>query len=118
MPGDPAPLPARAPLLTLAVHAALRAALAAGHGEARCSLDLQRSTCTVAVDAAGWTHAGQRYPWLDDCRDRTIYHWDGTRFAPVARYTTSLIKLVPTAWGPPTFEIDGIKMLPTAQVSP
>jgi predicted methyltransferase len=30
----------------------------------------------------------------------------------------SLIKLVPTDWGPPTFEIDGIKMLPTAQVSP
>ena len=29
-----------------------------------------------------------------------------------------LIKLVPTHWGPPTFEIDGIKMLPTAQVSP
>ena len=28
------------------------------------------------------------------------------------------IKLVPTEWGPPTFEIDGIKMLPTAQVSP
>jgi predicted methyltransferase len=29
-----------------------------------------------------------------------------------------LIKLVPTDWGPPTFEIDGIKMLPTAHVSP
>jgi len=25
---------------------------------------------------------------------------------------------VPTEWGPPTFEIDGIKMLPTARVSP
>ncbi len=25
---------------------------------------------------------------------------------------------MPTGWGPPTFEIDGIKMLPTAQVSP
>lgn len=36
----------------------------------------------------------------------------------VSRFTTSLIKLVPTAWGPPTFEIDGIKMLPTARVSP
>jgi predicted methyltransferase len=29
-----------------------------------------------------------------------------------------LIKLVPTEWGPPTFEIDGIKMLPTALVCP
>lgn len=37
---------------------------------------------------------------------------------PVARFTQSLIKLVPTDWGAPTFEIDGIKMLPTAQVSP
>ena len=36
----------------------------------------------------------------------------------MARFTTSLIKLVPTEWGPPTFEIDGIKMLPTAKVSP
>jgi len=36
----------------------------------------------------------------------------------VARFTTSLVKLVPTEWGPPTFEIDGIKMLPTAHVSP
>ena len=42
----------------------------------------------------------------------------GETFQPAARYTTSLIKLVPTDWGPPTFEIDGIKMLPTAQVSP
>jgi predicted methyltransferase len=25
---------------------------------------------------------------------------------------------VPTPWGAPTFEIDGIKMLPTARVSP
>ncbi len=36
----------------------------------------------------------------------------------MARYTSSLIKLVPTEWGPPTFHIDGIKMLPTANVSP
>jgi predicted methyltransferase len=55
---------------------------------------------------------------MDACRDRTIYHWDGAGFAPVSRFTASLIKLVPTEWGPPTFEIDGIKMLPTAQVSP
>ena len=36
----------------------------------------------------------------------------------MSRYSGSLVKLVPTEWGPPTFEIDGIKMLPTAQVSP
>ena len=47
-----------------------------------------------------------------------MYYWSGQEFAPVARYTNSLIKLVPTEWGPPTFEIDGIKMLPTAKVSP
>ncbi len=29
-----------------------------------------------------------------------------------------MIKIVPTAWGEPTFEIDGIKMLPTARESP
>lgn len=73
---------------------------------------------TVGVDAAGWTAAGQRFPYLDACKDRTVYHWLDARFQPVARFTTSLIKLVPTEWGPPTFEIDGIKMLPTATVSP
>lgn len=47
-----------------------------------------------------------------------MYHWAGAEFEPVARYGTALVKLVPTDWGPPTFEIDGVKMLPTAQVSP
>ena len=83
-----------------------------------CSLDLQRSTTTVELDASTWAWQGQRYPYLDVCKERTIYHWSGDAFQPVARFAGSLIKLVPTEWGPPTFEIDGIKMLPTAQVSP
>ncbi|MBI5462668.1 MAG: SAM-dependent methyltransferase [Gammaproteobacteria bacterium] len=106
------------PLLTLKVHAALRAAARAGATTLACSLDLERSTTQVEVDAAGWTFHGQRFPYLESCKDRTIYHWVDGSFEPVARYTTSLINLVPTEWGPPTFEIDGIKMLPTAQVSP
>jgi len=72
----------------------------------------------VEVGVAGWTWKGQRFPYPDSCRDRTIYYWDGETFQLAARYTTSLIKLVPTEWGPPTFEIDGIKMLPTARISP
>ena len=102
------------PLLTRKVNDALRA----GTGTLECSLDLDRSRTTVEVDASGWTWQGRRYPYIEDCKDRTIYHWSGEAFEPVARYTTSLIKLVPTEWGPPTFEIDGIKMLPTAKVSP
>jgi uncharacterized protein len=70
------------------------------------------------VGADDWCWQGTRYPFLDACKDRTIYYWTGAAFQPAARYTNSLIKLVPTQWGPPTFEIDGIKMLPTAQVSP
>jgi predicted methyltransferase len=72
----------------------------------------------VELDEAGFVADGHRYPWLEDCRDRTVYHWTGAEFAPAARFSGSLVKLVPTEWGPPTFEIDGIKMLPTAQVSP
>ena len=102
------------PLLTKEVHDALRA----GAQNVECSLDLGRSRTTVAVDAEGWTWQGRQYPYLDSCKDRTIYHWTGESFEPVQRYSGSLIKLVPTEWGPPTFEIDGIKMLPTAQVSP
>jgi len=106
------------PLLTLKVHEALRAAARAGAPTVECSLDLDRSMTTVDVGDEGWTWQGQHFPWLETCRDRTIYHWTGRDFAPLARFTTSLIKLVPTQWGPPTFEIDGIKMLSTAQISP
>lgn len=106
------------PLLTLKVHDQLRAAARSGVNTLTCSLDLDRSTTTVAVDAAGWNWAGQSFSYLEVCKERTVYHWTGKCFEPVARFTNSLIKLVPTPWGPPTFEIDGIKMLPTAQVSP
>jgi predicted methyltransferase len=106
------------PLLTRKVHDALLAATRAGIATVDCSLDLQRTTVTVHVDADGWTYEGQRFAHLTRCKDRTIYHWTGSEFEPVSRFTTSLIKLVPTDWGPPTFEIDGIKMLPTAHVSP
>lgn len=106
------------PLLTQTVHDALHAAARAGKTTAECSLDLERSTTTVELGATDWSWQGLRYPWLETCKDRTIYHWVGGSFEPVARFTKSLIKLVPTTWGPPTFEIDGIKMLPTAQVSP
>jgi uncharacterized protein len=108
----------KGPLLTLQVLEALRAAARAGAATVRCSLDLQWSTTTVEVGLAAWTWKGERFPYPDKCRDRTIYHWDGDSFQPAARYTSSLVKLVPTRWGPPTFEIDGVKMLPTAHASP
>ena len=106
------------PLITSKTNAMLLAAARAGAPVLECSLDLERSTTTVELEAAAWTWQGHRYPYLDVCKERTIYHWSGDAFRPVARFTSSLIKLVPTEWGPPTFEIDGIKMLPTAQVSP
>jgi len=106
------------PLLTLHVHETLQAAAHAGARTVVCSLNLDRSTTTVEVGVAEWTWQGQRFPYLATCKDRTIYHWVGETFQPVARFTTSLIKMVPSQWGPPTFEIDGIKMLPTAHVSP
>ncbi len=106
------------PLLTRKVYETLRAAARAGSHSVECSLDLERSRTSVALGAADWRWQGRRFPYPDRCKDRTIYHWAGETFQPVARFTTSLIKLVPTQWGPPTFEIDGIKMLPTAQGSP
>jgi predicted methyltransferase len=102
------------PLVTEQVHDILRA----GEEAVECSLDLGLSRTTVDVDATGWTWQGRRFPFLETCKDRTIYYWTGEAFEPAARYGGSLIKLVPTEWGPPTFEIDGIKMLPTARVSP
>ena len=106
------------PLLTASVHEALHAARAAGDATLDCSLDLGRSTTTAGVGAGGFSWNGARFPYLAACKERTVYHWVAAAFQPVARFGTSLVKLVPTEWGPPTFEIDGIKMLPTARVSP
>jgi predicted methyltransferase len=106
------------PLLTLEVHDALLAARRAGAPALECSLDLGRSIMRVEPGESAWAWQGTSYPYLETCKERTIYHWSGAAFDPVSRYTNALIKLVPTEWGPPTFEIDGIKMLPTATVSP
>jgi len=106
------------PLLTATVIEQLREAQRVGAATLECSLDLQRSTTTVDVAVDHWSWEGRRFGFPDKWNDRTVYHWDGERFEPVARYVSSLIKLVPTEWGAPTFEIDGIKMLPTSQGSP
>ncbi len=108
----------RGPLLTADVHAVLQTGRSAGAATVECSLDLGRSMATVAIAQDHWSWERQRYPYPDHCKERTIYHWTGEAFATIARFSTALIKLVPTEWGPPTFEIDGIKMLPTARVSP
>ena len=95
------------------------AARAAGQPTLGCSLDLDRSRSTVELGADSWHWQGQAFPYLSVCKERTAYHWTGDGFEPIARFGSGgLIKLVPTEWGAPTFEIDGIKMLPTAQVSP
>jgi predicted methyltransferase len=105
-------------VLTLQVQEQLTAAGRHGASTVECSLDLQRSSVTVQVDAEGWQWQGRRYPYLQNCRDRTIYYWNGTAFEAAARFTTALFKLVPTRWGTPTFEIDGIKMLVSEHISP
>ncbi|KRE86836.1 methyltransferase [Rhodanobacter sp. Soil772] len=106
------------PLLTRPIAEALLAARDAGAGEWTGSLDLGVSSGNVLLQAGAWQWRDQRYPYPSTLKDRTIYHWDGDGFAPVSRYAGSLIKLVPTEWGAPTFEIDGIKMLPTSKESP
>ncbi|MCC6302202.1 MAG: SAM-dependent methyltransferase [Gammaproteobacteria bacterium] len=106
------------PLLTLKERNQLIEAARAGAATVECSLDLGRTVVSVGIDSGDWQWEGRRYPYLDQCKERTIYYWDGAAFAPVTRYTDALIKLVPTEWGAPTFEIDGIKMLPTARLSP
>jgi predicted methyltransferase len=111
----PAPFP---PLLTSNELAKMILARNAGARTLECSLDLQRSTTTVEIRETEWAWNGRRFPYPARCKERTIYYWAESDFHPVARYRSSLIKLVPTDWGAPTFEIDGIKMLPTARVSP
>jgi predicted methyltransferase len=111
-------MPTVSPLLIAQELELMLQARTAGAATVQCSLDLRRSMSTVDIGAVDWGWAGRRYPYPDRCKERTIYYWGGEAFEPVTRYSGSLIKLVPTDWGPPTFEIDGIKMLPTAHVSP
>lgn len=106
------------PLLTRPLAADLLAARDASAGTWSGSLDLGRSRGEAILEADAWQWRGQRYPYATALKDRTIYHWDGEEFSPVSRYAGSLIKLVPTEWDVPTFEIDGIKMLPTSKESP
>ena len=108
----------RGPLLTADTLASLKQARDAGETQWSGSLDLGRSTHIVDVADVDWMLESQRYPWPESLKDRTIYFWTGSEFAPVAHFGGKLIKLVPTDWQVPTFEIDGIKMLPSAQVSP
>ena len=106
------------PLLTRPIAEALLAAREAAAGEWHGSLDLGRSQGSATLQTDAWQWRDQRYPYPSTLKDRTIYYWAGDEFAPVARFAGSLIKLVPTEWGAPTFEIDGIKMLPTSKESP
>jgi uncharacterized protein len=105
-------------LLTRPIAEALLAARDAGAGEWVGSLDLGCSSGSAALQAEAWQWRGEAYAYPPRLKDRTIYYWDGEEFAPVSRFSGSLIKLVPTEWGAPTFEIDGIKMLPTSKESP
>jgi predicted methyltransferase len=106
------------PLLTRETVDAMRAAFVARHTTWSGSLDLGCSVGEAVLAGTGWRWRGRDYPWPGPLKDRTIYVWDGTAFVAAQRYDGALIKLVPTAWGAPTFEIDGIKMLPTSQRSP
>ncbi|WP_017460245.1 class I SAM-dependent methyltransferase [Dyella ginsengisoli] len=106
------------PLLTRATGITLLDAAKRGEPTWQGSLDLGRSTGQARLDADRWQWLDRHYPYPDKLRDRTIYWWDGEEFAPVSRFSGALIKLVPTEWDVPTFEIDGIKMLPSAKESP
>ncbi len=106
------------PLLTRSLADSLLATRDRGDAQWEGSLDLERSTGQATLAADRWQWQGQDYPYPGKLKDRTLYYWDGEDFEPVSRFSGSLIKLVPTEWGAPTFEIDGIKMLPSAQVSP
>lgn len=109
---------ATAPLLTREIAEAMRAAHRAGAGTWSGSLDLGRRVDIVVLGDAHWVWRGRAYAWPSTLKDRTLYVPDGDDWAAVSRFGRSLIKLVPTGWGPPTFEIDGIKMLVSARISP
>ena len=86
----------------------LRAAMARGESTAMVSLDLGRSQTALPLTADGFVWQGAALPLPARVKERTVYYYDGTEFAPVARFGPPLVKLVATEWDAPTFEIDGI----------
>ena len=114
-PPTPPPVP---PLLTLDVVERVLKAFKHGTLRVAVSLDLGRSEQLVMPAEDGLWRDGVPMPFPERVRERTIYAWADGAWTPVSRCGTSLYKLVPTPWGPPTFEIDGIKMLVSQRVSP
>src|ERR1700693_4482776 len=108
----------RSPLLTSKEIEQMLISRDAGTVTLECSLDLQVSTSAIEIGPIDWAWNGRRFPYPERFKDRTVYYWADGAFQPAARFSSSLIKLVPTEWGAPTFEIDGIKMLPSAKLSP
>jgi predicted methyltransferase len=106
------------PLLTRSIAEAMRDARDAGDSAWEGSLDLGRSRTRAALSTEHWHWNGRDFPYPGNTKDRTVYWWDDSGFVPAARYGRALYKLVPTDWDVPTFEIDGIKMLPTSKLSP
>jgi predicted methyltransferase len=106
------------PLLTLPLFDDLLAARKKGVTSMQTSFDLGRTTTAATIGADDWQWQGVSYPYPAKLKDRTIYYWDGDEFSAASRFGSGLYKLVPTDWGIPTFEIDGIKMLVSAQISP
>jgi hypothetical protein len=112
-------IPARCgPLLLRPTAVALLAERDAGAATWTGSFDLGISQDTVSLGHDAWLWRDRRHAYPPPLKERTIYYWDGDGFVPASRFSGSLIKLVPTEWGAPTFEIDGIKMLPTSKESP
>lgn len=112
-------VPTNAPwLLTLEVVETLQKAFRRDVLRIAVSLDLGRSQREVMAGEDGFWVDGVPFPYPARVRERTIYHFEQGEWTPVSRFSSALYKLVPTTWGPPTFEIDGIKMLVSQNVSP
>jgi uncharacterized protein len=118
MPSGMEPVSLSPPLLTLAVAERLITAQDRAEPRITLSLDLGKSTVIVEPGAEEWKCPLGAFPYPFGLKERTVYAWSGSAFEAVSRFDGGLYKLVPTDWGPPTFEIDGIKMLPTAKISP
>ena len=81
------------PLITRRVHDALLAGARAG-ATVDCSLDLDRTTVEVRTDGEGWAVGAERFPFIEQCKDRTIYYWTTETFQPAARFSTFLCDLL------------------------
>jgi predicted methyltransferase len=111
------------PILGKSEQVALLLARDRGHLSCTLSLDLHYSAPRPAtLTPKHWILDNIPYPYLEEAKENSLYAWssEDSGFIEVLRFSEErgLVKLVSSAQGPPSFQWNGIQMLPLREGNP